>query len=335
MGEKDKVSIIIPVYNVENYINRCIESVLLQTYTNLEIIIINDGSTDNSLRYISKFQYDNRIIIINKRNGGLSSARNAGLNVATGKYIYFLDSDDYIRKDAISVLVAHMEKGEFDFICFNVAFFDERNKFTKKEFIHNEKEIIGNKLIINNFLNGLEIKTTVWSKFYLASFLYRSELEFEEGIINEDYLFTLQTCLTASRVKLIPDTLYFSMQRVGSITRDIKKENITDYLVIKNRIIEIFKYNRYNENLLSQVYQSLIRQILYTLVLCAYRSFSLSNYNSIYIYIIGTFYFDRKISRGLSCYQVYVRILYIISYKPKLFYYLIKVLKKTKLIFIP
>ena len=98
-----KISVIIPIYNVEKYLSRCLESVINQTYKNLEIILVNDGSTDNSSKIIQQY-YDPRIKIINKINGGLSSARNAGLKICTGDYITFVDSDDWIELDMIEFM---------------------------------------------------------------------------------------------------------------------------------------------------------------------------------------------------------------------------------------
>ena len=96
------VSVIVPIYNVENYLKKCIDSILCQTYSNLEIILVNDGSTDNSLEICNSYK-DDRIIILNKENGGLSSARNSGLEVMTGEYIFFLDSDDWMKIIVLSI----------------------------------------------------------------------------------------------------------------------------------------------------------------------------------------------------------------------------------------
>ena len=110
-----KVSIIIPVYNVEKYLEKCIKSVLNQTYQNLEIILVDDGSKDKSAIICDEYMVkDNRITVIHKQNGGLSSARNAGIEVATGEAVFFLDSDDYISKECIEKLVKLMKKNSAD-----------------------------------------------------------------------------------------------------------------------------------------------------------------------------------------------------------------------------
>jgi len=114
------VSIIIPVYNVESYINQCIDSVIQQTYKNVEIILVDDGSDDSCPRICDEYaRKDPRIRVIHKPNGGASDARNAGLAIAKGEYIYFLDSDDYIEKDAIATLVVHAHHYDADVVFFD------------------------------------------------------------------------------------------------------------------------------------------------------------------------------------------------------------------------
>ena len=112
---KEKITIVVPIYNAEKYLERCIKSILDQTYENLEIILVNDGSTDKSLEICEKFKAeDNRIIIINKENGGVSSARNKGIDAATGKFIIFIDADDYIEKEMFEVLEEDLFKNNVD-----------------------------------------------------------------------------------------------------------------------------------------------------------------------------------------------------------------------------
>lgn len=131
MKEDIKVSIIIPVYGVEKYISQCLESVINQSYENIEIIVVNDGTKDNSMKIVEEYLLDERIKIINKENGGLASARNRGIEEATGEYIYFLDSDDWIEVNTIEVLVE--ESNNLDIIYSNFWYFDEKNQKKKKK----------------------------------------------------------------------------------------------------------------------------------------------------------------------------------------------------------
>ena len=121
-----KVSVIIPVYNVEKYIEQCIKSVVNQTLKEIEIIIVNDGTKDNSIKKIEKYLSDPRIVLINKENGGLSSARNAGMKVAKGEYISFIDSDDFIELTMLEDLYNNSEKAEIVFS--DIIFYDNKTK---------------------------------------------------------------------------------------------------------------------------------------------------------------------------------------------------------------
>ena len=112
---KNKVSVVVPIYNVEKYLPKCIETIQTQSYENLEIILVNDGSTDSCLKICEKYKKDDeRIIIVNKKNGGLSDARNYGIEKATGKWITFIDSDDYVEKDYIETLINLSNSDDYD-----------------------------------------------------------------------------------------------------------------------------------------------------------------------------------------------------------------------------
>ena len=123
-----KVSIIIPIYNVEEYLSQCLDSIVNQTYSNLEVILINDGSTDNCLeicnKYINKYNWK----LINKKNGGLSSARNAGLKEFTGDYVYFIDSDDWVESTMLLECIQEIEKSGVDILLFGMQFDIEKQK---------------------------------------------------------------------------------------------------------------------------------------------------------------------------------------------------------------
>ena len=131
MDNNPILSVIVPVYNVEDYIIQCIDSILNQTLKNMEIIIVNDGSTDNSMNYIRDYK-DERIRIINKKNGGLSSARNLGMNAAKGKYIAFVDSDDFLsEKNAYQEMVNILEKNKAELITGKALYFYDLNTIKK------------------------------------------------------------------------------------------------------------------------------------------------------------------------------------------------------------
>ena len=127
-----RLSIIIPIYNVEQYIEQCLVSILNKTYKDIEIILVNDGSKDNSMKIIKKYLSDKRIKVINKKNGGLSSARNVGLKIATGEYIAFVDSDDWIRIDKLVELYNIIQNEKLDLIIGNGEYYPSKEKIQKK-----------------------------------------------------------------------------------------------------------------------------------------------------------------------------------------------------------
>lgn len=121
MDNEEKISIIIPAYNVSLYVKKCVESVCNQSYKNLEIIVVDDGSTDNTLEILQQMEkQDSRINVIHKENGGLSSARNAGLKIATGNYIMFLDSDDWIENDCCNETIVNIKKNNADLVFLSI-----------------------------------------------------------------------------------------------------------------------------------------------------------------------------------------------------------------------
>lgn len=214
-----KISIIIPVYNVEKYIRQCLESVINQTYKNLEIIVVNDGTKDSSIKIVEEYLNDKRIKIINQNNQGLSSARNKGLNEANGEYVFFLDSDDWLEKDAIENLEKGLEK-EIEIISANFYSYDEIKKVRNTNFLNLKYNQIenGKKLLLN------ELEIVVWNKLYNTSFLKKNNLFFLENIIHEDEHFTYECYMSAKQIKYINKITYnYRINREGSIMNEVEK----------------------------------------------------------------------------------------------------------------
>ena len=142
--EEIKISIIVPVYNVEKHIEKCLDSILEQTLKEIELIVINDGSTDNSLKKIKKYKEDKRIIIINKKNEGLTKTRNIGFKIAKGKYIYNMDSDDYLESNkALEKLYNKIEKDDLDILVFDFyREYKNKKEYSKNIDIDENKKIL-------------------------------------------------------------------------------------------------------------------------------------------------------------------------------------------------
>ncbi len=235
----DKISVIVPVYNVEKYLDKCVESIVNQTYKNLEIILVDDGSTDNCPEICDEWaKKDNRIKVIHKPNGGLSSARNAGMDSMTGSYIQFVDSDDYIKSNMIEVMYGNIIKGDYDVCVCNYSFIDESdNVISATDF---KKSILKGDEIMPNFL-----KTTVfnswnaWTKMYKYSVVEKYNLRYDETIKwGEDYPFNYLYFKSIDKMIAIDDVLYnYLSRRNGSITCSMNSGQANRWKFIKKLVI--------------------------------------------------------------------------------------------------
>ena len=245
------ISVVIPVYNVENYLHVCINSVLKQTYQDFEIICIEDGSTDSSLEILEYFSNkDSRIQIIrNDSNKGPGYSRNRGLDVAKGKYISFLDGDDWISPDAFEILVKKIEQYNLDLLFFkNIVYYEEPREFGFEEYYDME---FMNKFVNQVFnhwdLNKTElfsISSPPWNKFYLKSFLDENNIRFpNENLIYEDNPFFYKAITSAKRVSIIDNYLHNRRRRYGSITM-FNDESLFDYINIMYKIFDVFFENK-------------------------------------------------------------------------------------------
>lgn len=212
------VSVIIPVYNVDRYLKKCIKSVLGQTYRNLEIILVDDGSKDKSPEICDKFaRVDDRIIVIHKKNAGVSIARNVGIEHSRGEYLCFVDSDDFIPNDAIQSLYYGMIDSSSDLCCGTWA------KISSKRTVYNQycSQIIATseKEALSAYLNIEEVNGPV-AKLYKKSIIDSANIRFKEGVlIGEDAIFNYQYIQNCHTVSLINKTVYFyNKLNVDSVT---------------------------------------------------------------------------------------------------------------------
>ena len=223
-----KLSVIIPVYNIERYISKCIDSIFCQSYDNFEIILVDDGSTDSSYGIIEKYKDDSRVIVVHKQNGGLSSARNEGLKYVTGDYIVFIDGDDWIEKSLFSQVIEVIKKHKnVDIVTF--SYFNW--------YSDDYKEYCGYNVEQNRVLKGrdfFEISTfqiQAWNKIYRTQFLLSSGILFLEGRFHEDISFTIPVIFEAAKIVNINNPLYFYRQnRETSIMQQIGEKNVCDFI---------------------------------------------------------------------------------------------------------
>ena len=227
----EKISIIIPVYNVEKYLKTCLDSVINQTYQNLEIILVNDGSTDNSGKICEEYKRTNsRIILIHKKNEGLSAARNTGLGIATGEYISFLDSDDYISNDMLETLYNRLVKTQSDMSVCSIQYVDDRGKLlpSKSPFTFNDTVLDQNEFWKIYSSTGHTECVVAWNKLYKREIL--EHLNYPKGKLREDEFLLHYIVDRCSRICTISEGLIFYRQRSDSIMGNINSKSKLDYI---------------------------------------------------------------------------------------------------------
>ena len=254
------VSVIVPVYNVAPYLREALDSVVGQSYRNLEIIIVDDGSTDGSAEICDEYRSDPRVRVIHQENRGLSNARNVGLDVSSGVYIAFLDSDDAFHPDFIQKMVDKIEDADVAVCRFEVhqGTLESRGQIypRMKEGVYNREESL-------RALADGKINVSVWNKLYRRE-LWR-EIRFPDGHNYEDIHTTYRIFDCCRRVKVQDRALYLHRRRPGSITHVWTKKNIEDkklayenlYAFIKEHTPEVF-----DETQLSRIRQSRLREMM-------------------------------------------------------------------------
>ncbi|WP_285945177.1 glycosyltransferase [Thomasclavelia cocleata] len=211
------ISVIVPVYNVEKFLVKCVDSILAQTYTNLEIILVDDGSPDNCPAICDELaKKDSRIKVIHKENGGASSARNAGLDIAKGEYIGFVDGDDYIAKDMYEYLLNLIEKNDVDVAQIQSFDVDEYYNIISEKETQNISTILDNKAYIASFL---QCKGTIalWASLFQKDFI--GDLRLKNGTSNEDILFEYYLFKNGGRIFVDSAQKYYYYQNNNSISR--------------------------------------------------------------------------------------------------------------------
>lgn len=221
-----KFSIIVPIYNVEQYLNKCIDSILNQTFTDYELILVNDGSTDNSSNIINSYKNEN-IIIINQENQGLSEARNSGLKKSTGEYVLFVDSDDYIDKDLLLNLNKSIDN-EPDLVRFQLRVIGNTSKnYPEEEFVSLNGVDAFKKIVNYRYVEN------AWLYLYNRKYLIDNGFLFKPNMYHEDYGLIPLVLIKASKVNSISYIGYNYVQRSNSIMND------SNYLKLRKKAFDV------------------------------------------------------------------------------------------------
>lgn len=211
------VSVIVPVYNVEEYLGRCVDSILAQTYTNLEVILVDDGAKDSSGSICDAYAgKDSRVKVIHKENGGLSSARNAGIDVARGAYLEFVDSDDWLEPDAVESLLSAALRYDTELVIGGRWDVSAKTGEKKKGLCPSREEVISGPDMVSRIFRWDNCDSSACDKFY-ARRLFR-QIRFPYGMVCEDVPIMYKIVLDAGRVALLDKPVYNYFHRSGSIT---------------------------------------------------------------------------------------------------------------------
>lgn len=214
-----ELSIIVPVYNVERYLEECLDSIYAVENIKKEVILVNDGSTDGSLEILKRYekQYPDITVLIDKKNGGQSSARNVGIRVAKGEYISFIDSDDWIDSKKYEEFFREGKKYNLDIMVSAPIFYKDGKKEEKDHFFKLDKKKIykGREYLKECYKNYIH-RVEIWDDIFKREFLIESKILFQENIIHEDELFIPLVLNKALKVKIIDKNFYYYRQRIGS-----------------------------------------------------------------------------------------------------------------------
>lgn len=248
---KPKISIIVAVYNVEKFIQKCLDSLCAQTLQDIEIICVNDGSTDKSLKILNVYaEKDSRVKVISQENKGVAIARNCGLSMASGEYVQFVDGDDWINLNLCEKVYLIAQKSLSDIVMFNVAFFNNKTKrITPGRFFnirawanHVDEATIHTYRDCKSIFYG---NLSAANKLYKKSFLDELGVKFPENVRFEDHLFHLETIFSACRINILDEQLYYYRQnRKNSMMTTLKSTNV---------VLDIFKIVDMVEDMLKRI----------------------------------------------------------------------------------
>lgn len=221
MENYDKVSVVVPVYNVEKYLSKCLESICEQTYPFLEVIVVDDSSPDNSGAIADKFaENDNRVKVFHIKNRGAAGARNYGLDKCTGDYVFFVDSDDWIDKYTLEMMVNTLTENQVDVVqCQYIDEYKDSSVNHKCDFV---SESFSDEEFIKDMIPHWE-NILIWNKLYKAHLFHN--VRFVEGHCIDDEFFTYRVIMNASKVIVMNDYLYHYRMRKSSAMGDLAKEN--------------------------------------------------------------------------------------------------------------
>ena len=276
-----KISIIIPVYKVEQFIRNCLVSIFTQDLSldAYEVIVVNDGTPDNSMNIVSEFANTYRNLkIINQENQGLSIARNNGLNMACGKYVWFVDSDDWIKEDCLNKIIELIDKYESDVFSMPILYvFEQKGKINTEDFFISKIEVINGKEYLQKYPFGASVRFIM-----RKSFLLKNNLIFHPNLLHEDAVFGIKLLYMANQVCILNQSFYnYRIRNDGSIMSSWKKKNSED-LVLGYKILNSFAKDFIDDKSENSKYNSIIINNLVASITFARREWVTRDFRGFY-----------------------------------------------------
>lgn len=244
------VSLIIPVFNVEEYLEECLESIINQSFSDYEVILVDDGSTDKSKSIINTYEKRfNNIKILSQNNKGVSEARNLALKHAAGEYVLYVDSDDFLKSNMLDVMVNKAEKSKADIIICNYTFYYGDDNENNRVFNYNtlEDKLYSSNAVIDMMLN-FKIQGQLWNKLFKISLLLENNFEFESGRYIQDIFPVFKVINKSKKIGFVNEALYYYRQRETSTVYKRNSKLVEDYYHAMNSIIEYIIENNLQVN---------------------------------------------------------------------------------------
>lgn len=303
MEEKVKVSIIVPVYNGEKYIKKCIGSILNQTFQNFELILVDDGSKDNSLEILKKFEQIEKIKIYYQNNKGPSAARNKGIEKARGEYLIFVDVDDWIENDYIEILLNEIENNKLDLVTIGYNDISKYGVFSVNDFYKKNRALTKQEILLNIF-NGTG--GVPWGKIYKRNIIKVNKIKMNENIFMcEDQLFVLEYCLNSEKVGNLNLNKYnYNRLNENSISSKIDIRYYTNFLFYLKELEKILKKYKVEKKLVDKIMILKTNDIYEILLIKLYSNSDLSNkikYLEFFSRELQEKYFNLRNSSLLEC----------------------------------
>lgn len=251
------ISIVIPIYNVEKYLRKCLDSVYSLNLDNKEVVLVNDGSTDTSINILNEFKnkYPNKTKLITQKNQGLSEARNIGIKNSNGKYILFIDSDDFIIPTETEEFINFGLDKKVDILIGNYREYYNENYIVQKSFYNLDKNLEKEGIFfIENGVKNKCFRFAVWQNIYRKNFLLENNLFFKKGLLHEDNLFTPEAFFYAKKVRCFNKKFYFYRKNnLESITQTVNKKNYEHMLYTIIKLLEFKKSNNIENNYFNRI----------------------------------------------------------------------------------